>query len=144
MNFDQATDRVLRIEGGYVNNPNDPGKETNWGITWPPLNETIGMGLLPAGTTIRDLTRDEAKVVYKALFWDRGHMDEYDGALAPSLPEREDPPAAAVDAPDPEGFIPAMSDDRRMVLVRQGVAVILSISETQAVADIIFQNFEAA
>ena len=65
-------------------------------------------------------------------------------ALAPSLPEREDPPAAAVDAPDPEGFIPAMSDDRRMVLVRQGVAVILSISETQAVADIIFQNFEAA
>jgi len=23
----------------------------------------------PAGTTIRDLTRDQAKVIYKALFW---------------------------------------------------------------------------
>ena len=82
MNFDQATDRVLGIEGRYVNNPEDPGGETNWGITWPKLNEAIGMGLLPAGTTIKDLTRDQAKVVYKILFWDRGHMDEYDGALA--------------------------------------------------------------
>ena len=82
MNFDQATDRVLGIEGRYVNNPEDPGGETNWGITWPKLNEAIGVGLLPAGTTIKDLTRDQAKVVYKILFWDRGHMDEYDGALA--------------------------------------------------------------
>ena len=82
MNFDQATDRVLGIEGRYVNNPEDPGGETNWGITWPKLNEAIGMGLLPAGTAIKDLTRDQAKVVYKALFWDRGHMDEYNGALA--------------------------------------------------------------
>ena len=82
MNFDEATDRVLGIEGGYVNNPEDPGKETNWGITWPPLNETIGLGLLPAGTTIADLTRDQAKVIYKEIFWDRGRMGEYDGAIA--------------------------------------------------------------
>jgi lysozyme family protein len=82
MNFDQASERVRPIEGGYVNNPADPGRETNMGITWPVLHEAIGLGIVPAGTTIADLVWDQAKVIYKALFWDRGHMDEYDGAIA--------------------------------------------------------------
>lgn len=31
--FEKAVSRVLSHEGGYVNNPLDPGKETIWGIT---------------------------------------------------------------------------------------------------------------
>lgn len=34
MNFvERAMDATFQHEGGYVNNPNDRGGETNWGIT---------------------------------------------------------------------------------------------------------------
>ncbi len=31
--FNRFIERVLSHEGGYVNHPQDPGGETNWGIT---------------------------------------------------------------------------------------------------------------
>ena len=60
MNFNEAIDRVLSSEGGYVNDPNDPGLETQWGISkrsYPNVD-------------IKNLTRDEAKQIYKRDFWD--------------------------------------------------------------------------
>jgi lysozyme family protein len=33
MSIDQAIDKLIGIEGGYSNNPNDSGGETIWGIT---------------------------------------------------------------------------------------------------------------
>lgn len=72
MNFDQAFDRLISNEGGYVNNPADPGGETNWGISkrsYPNVN-------------IKELTREGAKQIYLTDFWQRGHMDEYDQAIA--------------------------------------------------------------
>ena len=33
MDFDQAFERLIGHEGGYVWHPSDPGGETNWGIT---------------------------------------------------------------------------------------------------------------
>ena len=69
MTFDIAIDRVLGHEGCYVNDPDDPGGETNWGITWPVLYEALGRGFVPAGVTIQSLTRDHAKVIYHGLFW---------------------------------------------------------------------------
>jgi replicative DNA helicase len=33
VSFDKFIDRVLSHEGGYVNDPLDPGGETNWGVT---------------------------------------------------------------------------------------------------------------
>lgn len=69
MNFDTAFDRLMGNEGGYTNNPKDPGGETNWGITWPVLRQAIGEGIVPAGTTISSLTKDQAKTIYSAYFW---------------------------------------------------------------------------
>lgn len=82
MNYDQAFDRLMGHEGGYVNDPKDPGGETNWGITWPVLHEAINRKLVPAETTIASLTRDQAKAIYKPLFWDAAGLDEYDPAVA--------------------------------------------------------------
>ena len=82
MDYDTAFDRLIGNEGGYVNNPKDPGGETNWGITWPVLTQSITNGILPEGTTIAAMTRDQAKLVYKSFFWDKGQMDQYDGAIA--------------------------------------------------------------
>lgn len=76
MNFDQAIERILKHEGGYVNHPNDPGGETQWGISkrsYPNVD-------------IKALTRDGAKAIYKQDFWDRIHADEmYDGVAYQGL-----------------------------------------------------------
>jgi lysozyme family protein len=72
MNFDLAFDRLMGNEGGYVNNPADPGGETQWGIckrSYPDIN-------------IKSLTRDEAKAIYLRDFWQRGQMDQYDPAIS--------------------------------------------------------------
>lgn len=72
MNLDQAFDRLIGNEGGYVNVHGDPGGETNWGISkrsYP-------------GLDIADLTRDDAKAIYERDFWQRGQMDQYDPAIA--------------------------------------------------------------
>ena len=72
MNFDQAFDRLLGNEGGYVNDPNDPGGETNWGISkrsYPNVD-------------VKALTREGAKRIYRTDFWERGGMDGYDPAIA--------------------------------------------------------------
>ena len=70
MTFDEAFDRLMGHEGKYVFHPDDPGGETNWGISkrsYPDLD-------------IKNLTRDDAKIIYKRDFWDRVHADEiYDG-----------------------------------------------------------------
>lgn len=57
--FDIAFDRLINHEGGYVNNPTDPGGETKWGISkrsYPQLD-------------IRNLSRDDAKQIYLKDFW---------------------------------------------------------------------------
>lgn len=66
MTFDEAFDAVIGHEGGYVNNPTDPGKETNWGISkrsYPHLD-------------IKGLTREAAKIIYLEDFWERIHAEE--------------------------------------------------------------------
>lgn len=60
MDFDRAFDRLIAHEGGYVNDPRDPGGETKFGIakrSYPSLN-------------IANLTRDDAKAIYRRDFWD--------------------------------------------------------------------------
>jgi len=59
--FDTAFSRIIGHENGYVNNPNDPGGETKWGISkrsYPQLN-------------IKDLTREQARDIYFKDFWMR-------------------------------------------------------------------------
>lgn len=69
--FKSAIDVVLRNEGGYVDNPSDPGGETNYGITWPTLRDAIAFGVVPAGTTIAKLTQAQAEAIYYVLYWQR-------------------------------------------------------------------------
>lgn len=70
MNFDQAFDRLLGHEGGYSNNPADPGGETNWGITVAVAREEGYKGRM------RDLPRDTAKAIYRAKYWAAVRADE--------------------------------------------------------------------
>lgn len=84
MNRDQAIALMIQLEGGYVNNPADPGGATKYGITQRTLDTVRGPSfpvVLPA--TVADLTQSEAAYIYRAIDWDKIHGDELPGALAP-------------------------------------------------------------
>lgn len=61
--FQAYTDEVIRIEGGYVNDPHDPGGETKYGIT-KRLAESYGYK-----KPMINMTKDEAKELYRKAFW---------------------------------------------------------------------------
>lgn len=73
--FDIAFERLIGHEGGYVDHPQDPGGETNWGITKAVAREHGFQG------SMRDMTREQAKAIYKVAYWDRARADEYDFAI---------------------------------------------------------------
>ena len=68
--FNEIIEVVLHHEGGYVNDPKDPGGETNFGIakrSHPDVD-------------IKNLTKDGAKEIYKEHYWDGNKVE--------SLPEQ--------------------------------------------------------
>lgn len=71
--FLRAVETVLKHEGGYVNDPRDPGGETKYGISkrsYPSLD-------------IANLTREQAVAIYKRDWWDRyGYGRIEDAAVA--------------------------------------------------------------
>lgn len=63
--FDRAFAFVVGEEGGYVNDPRDPGGETKYGISkraYPTMD-------------IQNLTVEAAKVIYRRDYWDRLQLD---------------------------------------------------------------------
>lgn len=70
--FAQCLSFIFLHEGGYSNDPNDPGGETNFGIAaaWQP------------GLDTSKLTRDQAASIYKREFWDLLRCDELPPAVA--------------------------------------------------------------
>lgn len=65
-NFNKCLDLVLKEEGGYVNDPDDRGGETNFGISksaYP--NENI-----------RAMTKERAAMIYKRDYWDAVRGDD--------------------------------------------------------------------
>ena len=75
MGFDEAFERVIAHEGGYVNHPDDPGGETNWGITARTARANGYTG------PMRELTRRQAREIYRVAYWGRARADDYDPAI---------------------------------------------------------------
>lgn len=75
MGFDEIFERVIGHEGGYVNNPADPGGETNWGVT---LTTARANGY--TGRMI-DMTKEQAKEIYAKAFWQRVQGDKLHPAI---------------------------------------------------------------
>ncbi|KVR92123.1 glycoside hydrolase family 108 protein [Burkholderia vietnamiensis] len=74
--FDDAFDALIGNEGGYSNNPKDPGGETMWGITARVARAAGYTG------TMRDLPRDTAKAIAKRFYWDPLKLDALDARVA--------------------------------------------------------------
>lgn len=63
--FDPAFELIVGIEGGYSNDPHDPGKETKYGISKAAHPDV----------DIANLTLDQAKAIYLIEYWDRCGCD---------------------------------------------------------------------
>ena len=64
--FNDIIEITLHHEGGYVNDPNDLGGETNFGIAkrfYPDED-------------IKNLTKDGAKDIYRRDYWDKNKVDD--------------------------------------------------------------------
>ena len=70
--FDKAFRFLMRVEGGYVNDPRDPGGITKYGISkraYPDLD-------------IANLTEEDAKTIYQKDYWQACHCDDLSPELA--------------------------------------------------------------
>lgn len=74
MNFDRAFDKLMEHEGGYSNNPADPGGETMYGITHRVARKNGYTG------PMKDLPLATARRIAKTEYWDVVNAD--------SLPDR--------------------------------------------------------
>jgi lysozyme family protein len=74
-NFETAVALVLKHEGGFVDDKNDSGGATNWGISsrsYPNID-------------VAKLTRDDAIAIYRRDFWEPLRCDELPYGLAVQL-----------------------------------------------------------
>jgi len=64
-NFKACLELVLKSEGGWVNNPNDPGGETNLGVTKRVWEEYVGHPV----ESLKKLTEADVAPLYELKYW---------------------------------------------------------------------------
>ena len=74
-NYDLCLETILHHEGGYVDHPDDPGGETNLGVTKKVYEEWGGT------KNMKDLTVEDVAPIYKKNYWDRVKGDELPSGL---------------------------------------------------------------
>lgn len=68
---------VIRIEGGYVNNPNDRGGETKYGITKAVADSARSQwAKYGYDGNMRNLPKEFAFALYDALYWKKNKCDQ--------------------------------------------------------------------
>jgi len=70
--FEKSILFILRWEGGYVNDPDDPGDETKYGIS-KRANPNLD---------IKNLTIEQAKEIYYRDYWLKAHCDKLESISA--------------------------------------------------------------
>ncbi|MGK2740554.1 glycoside hydrolase family 108 protein [Tepidicaulis sp. LMO-SS28] len=91
--FSTAIQTVLEHEGGYVNDPDDPGGATNWGISLRFLRQVSEMtgadffdfDIDRSGEIdprdIQLLTREDAVAIYREHWWDKYRYEDLPPAI---------------------------------------------------------------
>src|SRR5882672_6955907 len=68
------------VEGGFVDDEDDPGGATNMGITHKTLTEWRGVPV--SVDDVKNLTRDEALQIYQARYWNPNKSDDLPAPVA--------------------------------------------------------------
>lgn len=78
-NYDACEARVLASEGGYTNNPHDPGGPTNWGITI--YDARLYWKRDATAQDVRSMPKSVAQEIYKKKYWDALNGDQLPAGL---------------------------------------------------------------
>jgi lysozyme family protein len=72
--FNTALQHTLKEEGGFVNDPRDPGGMTNLGVTARVWGEWVGHE--PSEKEMRALTPEKVSPLYRRKYWDACRADD--------------------------------------------------------------------
>lgn len=72
-NYGRAFAFVMKWEGGYVDDPDDPGGATKWGVAMNRLGRVLG---IRDKEDLRGLTKKWVRRVFRARYWRRCACDE--------------------------------------------------------------------
>ncbi len=79
---------IVAREGGYVNDPADPGGPTNYGVTLATM-QRLGMDLTGDGQVtdadVQRLSRDQAVQIFVTNYYQQPHIDLLPEILQPSV-----------------------------------------------------------
>jgi lysozyme family protein len=77
--FDLFLPILLKLEGGYVDDPDDPGGETNKGMTMAVFQHCSHelLGIDPTSENLKSLTDAQAGIIYKAKYWDKMNASSF-------------------------------------------------------------------
>ncbi|MGB8819466.1 MAG: glycosyl hydrolase 108 family protein [Rhizobiaceae bacterium] len=79
-NFERAQDIIRQFEGGFANDPKDPGGATNFGIT----HLTLAKWRNVASVTpfeVKQMEYAEAKAIYRSAYWDKNACGSLPGPI---------------------------------------------------------------
>lgn len=84
----QIADEIVAREGGYVNDPDDPGGATKYGVTIHTMRR-LGLDLTGDGAVtaqdVRHLSRDQAVDIFIDHYFQRPRIGELPVALQPTV-----------------------------------------------------------
>ncbi len=81
--IEEMINHVLQLEGGYINDTDDPGGPTKYGITIGTLRSWRGQSVTAAD--VRDLNLEEVRRIYKRRYFERPRIDELPANLQPTV-----------------------------------------------------------
>ena len=73
-NFEECMARLLEHEGGYIWHAQDPGGETNFGVTRATYEQYVGRQVMDG--EMEGLTHDDVYPIYKENYWDAVRGDD--------------------------------------------------------------------
>ncbi len=86
--IDEITEEIIRREGGYVNDPDDPGGATKYGVTLGTMKR-LGLDLTGDGRInrrdVRALTRAQAADIFKKQYFEAPKIGMLPEPLQPSV-----------------------------------------------------------
>ena len=78
-NFKRCLEFVLRHEGGWADDPHDPGGATMKGVTL--LTYKAYLGRLPSKDELRNIPDEHLIDLYKVRYWDNARCDDLDAGV---------------------------------------------------------------